>query len=83
MHLSPNAPHAPARYAKRHANMFSNQPLPKPPSFNERDVSDKPGWVRNKGSLGSSEVQNITQFYRQRLRALQSVDEMVGRLWAP
>ena len=80
MHLSPFAPHAPAHAAKRHANMFSNQPLPKPPSFNERDVSDKPRWVRNKGSLSSSEVQSMAQFYRQRLRALQSVDEMVGRL---
>ena len=54
MHLSPNAPHAPAHYAKRHANMFSNQPLPKPPSFNERDVSDKPGWVRDKPRLSST-----------------------------
>jgi N-acetylglucosamine-6-sulfatase len=43
MHLSPYAPHAPAHAAKRHANMFSSRPLPKPPSFNERDVSDKPG----------------------------------------
>ena len=80
MHLSPNAPHAPAHYAKRHANMFSNQPLPKPPSFNERDVSDKPGWVRDKPRLSSTQVSDMTQFYRQRLRALQSVDEMVGRL---
>jgi N-acetylglucosamine-6-sulfatase len=60
--------------------MFSNTLLPKPTSFNEADVSDKPQWVRNKPRLSSNEVSNLTEFYRKRLRALQSLDEMVGRL---
>ena len=80
MHLSPNAPHHPAYYAPRHANMFSTTALPKPPSFNEADVSDKPAWVRKKPLLSSTQISDMTQFYRKRLRALQSVDEMVGRL---
>jgi N-acetylglucosamine-6-sulfatase len=80
MHLSPNAPHAPAYYAPRYADVFSDTPLPKPPSFNEKDVSDKPAWVRNEPLLSSTKVQELTRFYRDRLRALQSVDEMVGRL---
>jgi arylsulfatase A-like enzyme len=60
--------------------MFTNTPLPKPSSFNEADVSDKPQWVRNKRRLSSSQVSNLTRFYRKRLRALQSLDEMVERL---
>ncbi len=80
MYLAPNAPHAPAYYAPRHANMFADTPLPKPSSFNEADVSDKPQWVQNKLRLSSTEVSNLTQFYRKRLRALQSLDEMVRRL---
>jgi N-acetylglucosamine-6-sulfatase len=80
MYLAPNAPHDPAYYADRHATMFTNTPLPKPPSFNEADVSDKPQWVQNEPRLSSTEVVGLTQFYRDRLRALQSVDEMVGRL---
>jgi N-acetylglucosamine-6-sulfatase len=36
--------------------------------------------VRDKPRLSSTQVSEMTQFYRQRLRALQSVDEMVGRL---
>jgi N-acetylglucosamine-6-sulfatase len=80
MHLSPNAPHHPSYSAPRHAGMFSGTPLPKPSSFNEADVSDKPAWVRNKSRLSSTEISNLTEFYRKRLRALQSVDEMVGRL---
>jgi N-acetylglucosamine-6-sulfatase len=80
MYLSPNAPHHPSYSAPRHAGMFSNTALPKPSSFNEADVSDKPQWVRSKPRLSSTEISNLTDFYRKRLRALQSVDEMVARL---
>jgi len=80
MYLAPNAPHHPAYYAPRHASMFSNTALPKPSSFNEADVSDKPAWVRNKPRPSSTQISDMTQFYRNRLRALQSVDEMVKRL---
>jgi arylsulfatase A-like enzyme len=80
MYLSPNGPHDPAYFAPRHANMFSNTPLPKPSSFNEADVSDKPQWVQNKPRLSSTKISNLTQFYRKRLRALQSLDEMVEKL---
>ena len=80
MYLAPNAPHNPAFFAPRHANMFLSTPLPRPSSFNEADVSDKPQWVRNKSLLSSTEISNLTNFYRKRLRALQSLDEMVERL---
>ena len=80
MYLSTNAPHTPALAAKRHQGMFSDVALPNPPSFNEADVSDKPEWMRNTPSLSPEEVGKLGQRYRQRLRSLQSVDEMVGRL---
>src|SRR5215208_3608483 len=80
MYLSTNAPHTPAFAAQRHQSMFSDVALPNPPSFNEADVSDKPAWMRNTPSLTSAEVGSLRNQYRQRLRSLQSVDEMVGRL---
>ena len=80
MYLATNAPHTPAYVADRHKGMFSNEPLPNPPSFNEADVSDKPAWVRNKPRLMPDYVGYLTFLYRQRLRALQSVDEMVEQL---
>jgi len=80
MHLSPNVPHFPSYYAPRHASMFTDTPLPRPTSFNEADVSDKPAWVRNKPRLTSAEISDMTGFYRDRLRALQSLDDMVGKL---
>ncbi len=80
MHLSPNAPHSPSYYPRRHAGMFKNTPLPRPSSFNEHDVSDKPRWLRRKSKLSSGQISSMTTYYRNRLRSLQSVDEMVGRL---
>jgi N-acetylglucosamine-6-sulfatase len=80
MYLSTNAPHTPALAAKRHQSMFSDVTLPTPPSFNEDDVSDKPAWIGNTPILTPEEVSKLGQRYRQRLRSLQSVDEMVGRL---
>ena len=80
MYLSTNAPHTPALAAKGHQSMFSDVSLPNPPSFNEDDVSDKPAWIGNTPILTPEEVNELRQRYRQRLRSLQSVDEMVGRL---
>jgi N-acetylglucosamine-6-sulfatase len=82
MYLSTNTPHFPAYYAPRRAGMFSDEQLPRPPSFDEGDVSDKPAWVRNKPLVTSTQISDMTQLYRNRLRALQSVDDMVGRLVA-
>jgi N-acetylglucosamine-6-sulfatase len=80
MYLSTNAPHTPAYVPQRHHGMFSDTPLPRPPSFDEADVSDKPAWVREKPRLTQGRVDYLRGLYRKRLRSLQSVDEMVGRL---
>lgn len=80
MYLATNAPHTPANAPQRHAGMFSDTTLPNPPSFNEADVSDKPAWVRDKPRLTPAYVDYLRDLHRQRLRSLQSVDEMVGKL---
>jgi N-acetylglucosamine-6-sulfatase len=80
MYLSVGAPHGPATPAKRHRDMFSKVPLPKPPSFNEKDVSDKPNGVRTKRRLDGRDIRKLTVWYRNRLRTLQAVDEMVAKL---
>jgi N-acetylglucosamine-6-sulfatase len=80
LYLSTNAPHIPAYVPQRHTGLFSDTPLPKPPSFDEADVSDKPAWVRDKPRLTPDHVDYFRGLYRKRLRSLQSVDEMVSRL---
>jgi arylsulfatase A-like enzyme len=41
-----NAPHLPPEYAARHADLYEDEVLNPPPSFDEADVSDKPQWIR-------------------------------------
>lgn len=78
MYVAPNAPHAPAYVPRRHEGMFSKKPLPSTPSMGEKDISDKPAWLRGKGRLDRDEREWTENFYRKRLAALQSVDDMVG-----
>src|ERR671911_544031 len=80
LYLSTEDPHSPATPPARYKGTFADKPLPKPPSFNERDVSDKPSWVRQRPLLSDAKVDGMTSHYRERLESLQAVDEMVGNL---
>src|SRR3954468_4967995 len=40
------APHDPATPEAKYANSFATTPLPIDASFNEKNVKDKPGWIR-------------------------------------
>ena len=79
--LAPRAPHDPATPAPRHEDAFANIGVPKPPSFDEPDVQDKPSYVRNSPRLNKKDVKRLTQIYRDRLRTLLSVDQMVAELF--
>jgi N-acetylglucosamine-6-sulfatase len=68
--------------APRHRNVFSTQPLPAPPSFNEADVSDKPATIRNRPLLTPGRINAIRENYQQRLESLLAVDEGVAQIVA-
>lgn len=80
LYLATIAPHGPAVPAPRHQNLFNDTPLPQPPSFNEADTSDKPRFVRKKPLLTGTEIDELTTRYRNQLRTLQGVDEMIAAL---
>jgi arylsulfatase A-like enzyme len=80
MYLSVGAPHGPATPAKRHKRMFTEEKLPRPPSFNEADVSDKPTYVRKAPLLTADQIKENAQRHRDRLKMLQAVDEMIEGL---
>jgi N-acetylglucosamine-6-sulfatase len=65
----------------RDAGMFSDTPLPQPPSFDERDASDKPSFIRALHPLSDSDLTRMTRNYRCGLAALQAVDRSVGRIY--
>jgi arylsulfatase A-like enzyme len=84
--FSANAPHsgvapngAPTP-APRHAGTFSHLSAPRPPSFNEADVSDKPPVIQALPLLNGAQIAAIDQEYQARLEALQAVDEAVERI---
>jgi N-acetylglucosamine-6-sulfatase len=63
--------------AARHAGRFATATLPRPPSFNEANVSDKPAVVRNMPRLDGTAFADLTTAYRRRLESLLAVDEAV------
>jgi N-acetylglucosamine-6-sulfatase len=62
------------RHAFRHAS------LPRPPSFDEADVSDKPSFISSLPLLNRHAKKTITRDYRCRLASLVSVDRGVGEI---
>ncbi len=119
MYLAPATPHGPFIPAPRHEDAYADVEAPRPPSFDEPDVGDKPEWVRDLPRLGPEEPadaeeeltgpveepadteeeltgpeeepagaeedsaraeEKIDNAYRNRLRMLLSLDEMVAGL---
>ena len=80
MYLAPEAPHGLATPAERHKNAFADEEAPRPPSFDEEDVSDKPSWIRKSERITEEEASGIDTYHRKRLRSMLAVDEMVASL---
>ncbi len=59
------------------ASRFSSARLPRPPSFNEDDMSDKPTLIRGLPKLSRSDIKTATDTYRCRLESLREVDRGV------
>jgi N-acetylglucosamine-6-sulfatase len=77
LYLAPYSPHLPAGSAPRHAGLFAATPLPISPNYNEKNVSDKPAAIQSLPLLGSTALSSLTNTYQNRLRSLQSVDDLV------
>ncbi|HSJ16730.1 MAG TPA: sulfatase [Solirubrobacterales bacterium] len=66
----------------RDALAFAGTPLPRPPSFDEQDVSDKPAFVRTLPPISTDVVSRIELRYRCALASLLSVDRGIARIVA-
>lgn len=73
-------PHAPATPAPRHAKLFKGVKAPRTPSYDEKDLTGKPTEVRRLPPVSKAEEKTWDALYRDRLRSLQSVDDMIGDL---
>ena len=77
LYVAPFTPHAPSTAAPRHEGMFADARLPRPASFDEADVSDRPEFVRGRPRIRPRVAARLETQYRRRLRSLQSVDDLV------
>ena len=70
-------PRPPERYADEVAGLS----LPKPPSFNEADVSDKGSNIQKKApKLDQAEIDQLELDYQGRVGSLMAVDDYVGKM---
>ena len=78
--VNPIGPHEQGRDprpAPRDLGRFAHRALPRPPSFNERNVSDKPSFVRKRPRLDGVHIARLRTIYRSRLESLLAVDDLV------
>lgn len=66
--------------AKRHAQLFRDFQVPRTPSFNPEQPSGA-NWIKTLKRQNETNVDYNDHFYRNRLRALQAVDELVDGIF--
>jgi arylsulfatase A-like enzyme len=82
IYVLPFNPHSPSVAAPRHYGMFADAELPRPPSFDEADVSDKPAFIRRMPPLDQDQIAYLAYEYRKRIASLQAIDDMVESIVA-
>ena len=82
IYVAPFAPHTPATPAARHAHLFNNLTAPRFSSYNPDDTvqQQKPSWIKHLPLLTKHQRESMDNFYRNRLRSLQAVDEMLENI---
>jgi N-acetylglucosamine-6-sulfatase len=74
------APHQPATPAPRHLGAFPGARAPRPPSYNETDVSDKPAWVQSRPLLRPGQQMQMDNLFRRRLQSMLAVQDLIEHL---
>ncbi|CAN5764021.1 hypothetical protein BH18ACT11_BH18ACT11_29640 [soil metagenome] len=77
-YVAPKAPHGPATPAPRDQHAYDGLRVPRPPSFNEQNVSDKPPWIRQLQRLSDAKKAKIDSLHERRAESLQAVDDLVA-----
>eukprot|EP01084_Bolivina_argentea_P156232 272259_1 len=78
--IGPHAPHANAAPAVWYANEFSNRTALRTPNYNVQSL-DKIDYIATNPSLDYNHTQVIDQLYRDRLRSLLSVDDIITAMF--
>jgi len=54
--------------------------LPKSPSFNETDVSDKPKYISKRDLINNTESDCLTSIFQNQIESMTIIDEMIGNV---
>jgi N-acetylglucosamine-6-sulfatase len=65
----------------RDITLFRDAKPPRPPSYNEQDIADKPAFLQGSPRLDSTQKQRIQDKWGCALAALVGVDRSVGRIY--
>ena len=86
LYHNPHAPHGPLVWPERHDGRFRTAGLPQVGAVNEKNVSDKPAYIRKLDRLDRRDLTKMEQKHRQRMRselavanALQRVEKALER----
>ena len=79
-YVAPKAPHKPYIPAPPDKHEFDTLKAPRPPSFNEQDVSDKPPLIRQLPRLSDAKKAKIDNRAEKRAETLQALDDLVARV---
>lgn len=71
------SPHQPATFAPRHADAFLDAKAPRPPTFNQQDVSHGPSWVQHRPLLTDAKIASLDALYQKRLKSMLAVEDTV------
>ena len=77
-----HAPHHPFEPDAKYRGYFENVTMPRSPSFNEADVSDKPKWVRDMPLHTAAQIQQFSSIYKRRLEMMLSVRDNLNEIIA-
>ncbi len=81
-YVAPIAPHMPWTPAPRDEHTFDGAQAPRPPSFNEEHVEDKPPWIQSLPVLGTGAIDRLNMRFEKRAETLQALDDLVAGIVA-
>ena len=79
LELATFAPHSPYTPPPRYAHSFRGLRAPRTPAFDAQNAN-APAWLRGFPALTRSQTHMIDHDFRQRVRSVQAVDDMVGQI---
>jgi arylsulfatase A-like enzyme len=79
-YVAPRAPHSPATPATRDKHAYDGLKARRLPSFNEKNVADKPPWIRKLPMLSNAKKAKIDNRAEKRAETLQALDDLVAEI---